>query len=384
MVDASIETLIASPSTVVASPPQGKRAPLIVGGSMWHVAPHAIIAQATQISNRALSTAEVKVLMGRFDLPKVPRTLALPGMAPSLTPATEEMRKRHLEAAVQSTPVSPRGVRVPTGNLTGAEEMAFYVSAFLRGENYALLALGNMHYFRAGGAEESCSLSAVYYKIAAEAAAQEVNSADVQQVEYVRLSVETERGNAFEGHRGEEDDLIQYQQHLADSGDARAQAWLGHRYYWGAGGVPRDRERAFRYLDRAAAAGNQEAQYNLGVMHAYGHGVERNRQRGIELFRQAADSGYTPAQNGLAVSLTDGSLDNNFTEAFLYFDRSVHAPETLGSARICRVIFVCFDRAVRALVKCALSTSDDCRLLLGPAMFVACLSPTTECPVVSC
>jgi TPR repeat protein len=88
------------------------------------------------------------------------------------------------------------------------------------------------------------------------------------------------------------------------------------------GGVPRDRQRAFHYLERAAQAGNVEAQYNLGVMHAYGHGVERNRERSLQLFRQAADRGYVAAQNGLAVTLTDGSSDNNFTEAFIYFERS--------------------------------------------------------------
>ena len=51
----------------------------------------------------------------------------------------------------------------------------------------------------------------------------------------------------------------------------------------------------------------------------------------MDLFRKAADSGYTAAANGLAVSLTDGSQDNNFTEAFLYFDRSVDHPMVHGS-----------------------------------------------------
>jgi len=84
-------------------------------------------------------------------------------------------------------------------------------------------------------------------------------------VSQVRLSHETERGNAFEGHRGEEDEIVKYNQQAAESGNTQAQAWLGHRYYWGVGGLQRDRERAFQLLDRAAAAGNNEAQYNLGV-----------------------------------------------------------------------------------------------------------------------
>lgn len=36
-------------------------------------------------------------------------------------------------------------------------------------------------------------------------------------------------GGGGQGHRGEADDVLKYQQQLADSGDARAQAWLGHR-----------------------------------------------------------------------------------------------------------------------------------------------------------
>jgi TPR repeat protein len=103
--------------------------------------------------------------------------------------------------------------------------------------------------------------------------------------------------------------------------------------------VPRDRQRAYHYLDRAAQAGNVEAQYNLGVMHAYGHGVERNRDRSLELFRQAADRGYVAAQNGLAVTLTDGSIDNNFTEAFIYFERCVCV---CVCACVC-VVYVCVD-----------------------------------------
>ena len=149
-----------------------------------------------------------------------------------------------------------------------------------------------------------------------------MEASDAVQAEFVRLSHEIEKGNAFEGHKGEDDDVFRYQETMAEQGDTRAQAWLGHRYYWGAGGVARDRGRALEYLQRAANDGNVEAQYNLGVMYAYGHGVEKDRNASLELFRKAADQGYTAALNGLALSLTDGSPDNNLTEAFHYFNKS--------------------------------------------------------------
>jgi len=226
--------------------------------------------------------------------------------------------------------VAPRGIQIPTGNLSTGDLQAHYAIQYLRGNDYGLLALANRHRFGIGGAEPLCPIAALYYKMAAEQAVLEINAPDAAQIEFVRLSVETEKSSAFNGHRGEDDEVVKYHQQLADAGNPNAQAWLGHRYYWGAGGVPRDRHRAFNYLERAANAGNLEAQYNLGVMHAYGHGIERDRERSMELFRQAADNGYVAAQNGLAVSLTDGSKDNNFTEAFLYFERSAKANNADG------------------------------------------------------
>ncbi|EKX44135.1 hypothetical protein GUITHDRAFT_72490 [Guillardia theta CCMP2712] len=172
------------------------------------------------------------------------------------------------------------------------------------------------------GATKSCQLAAAYYRTAAEIALRDLESPDAASVEFIRLSQEVEKGDAFAGQGGEDDDIFQYQETLAEAGDTRAQAWLGHRYYWGAGGVPRDRGRALEYLQRAARDGNVEAQYNLGVMYAYGHGVPKDRNESLNLFRKAAAQGYVAALNGLALSLTDGSADNNFTEAFHYFNQS--------------------------------------------------------------
>ncbi|KAJ1488096.1 hypothetical protein T484DRAFT_1940011 [Baffinella frigidus] len=221
-----------------------------------------------------------------------------------------------------------RGVTLPPRHEAG---YLHHLEEFLGGKDHALL--GMAHRARLGigeFAEPRCEVAAAYYRAAADIALKAVENSEASAVEFVRLSDEVEKVEAFTGQRGEDDALVKYQQNLAEAGDAPAQAWLGHRYYWGAGGLPRDRARALQLLGRAAEAGNVEAQYNLGVMHAYGHGVERNREEGVRLFRAAADQGYVAAHNGLALALTDGASDNNFTEAFIHFNRSAQSGNADG------------------------------------------------------
>mmetsp|Transcript_38732 Transcript_38732/g.60403 ORF Transcript_38732/g.60403 Transcript_38732/m.60403 type:complete len:1056 (-) Transcript_38732:48-3215(-) len=318
IVDGVVQTSVAVKAALEPRPLESLTN-MYLGGSMrWHVSVTGVLADVHMHHNQVLDVRQIKEAMARwekYELKKTPSVNALVETTQGVEPAN-------------------RGIALPQGNQSLAHW--HYVDELLDGKDYALLALGYRHLQGNGGLEESCPAAASYYKAAADLAIKEIESQDSAAVEFVRLSEEIEKGDAFVGHRGEDDDMVKYQQQLADAGDPYAQAWLGHRYYWGAGGVPRDRARAVQYLDRAARQGNVEAQYNLGVMHAYGHGVERNRERSLELFRQAADQGYVAAQNGLALSLTDGSPDNNFTEAFQYFNRSAQSgnPDGLYNAAL--------------------------------------------------
>ena len=236
--------------------------------------------------------------------------------------AAEERAKMVVMASGEHDPLHPRD--------KATSALWLQLDEVLAGKDHAMMALGYKHLHGIDGVTASCSLAAAYYKGAADSAVRDMESTEGVQAEFVRLSHEIEKGNAFEGHKGEEDDVFRYQETMAAQGDTRAQAWLGHRYYWGAGGVARDRARALEFLQRAANDGNVEAQYNLGVMYAYGHGVEKDRNASLALFRKAADEGYTAAYNGLALSLTDGSSDNNWTEAFHYFNKSAAAGNADG------------------------------------------------------
>ncbi|MEF0142113.1 tetratricopeptide repeat protein, partial [Acinetobacter baumannii] len=63
------------------------------------------------------------------------------------------------------------------------------------------------------------------------------------------------------GHQPDFKDIT----HLAESGDAGAQAKLGELYVEGQV-VPQDYKKAFEWYSKAANQGNAEAQNNLGAM----------------------------------------------------------------------------------------------------------------------
>lgn len=63
---------------------------------------------------------------------------------------------------------------------------------------------------------------------------------------------------------------------------------------------------AVRAIEKAAAAGNAEAQFQLGVMYANGDEVPLNYSRAAELIRQAAEQGLVAAQSTLAWLCANG------------------------------------------------------------------------------
>ena len=61
-----------------------------------------------------------------------------------------------------------------------------------------------------------CVCGCVCVKGAADNAVKDMESKDAIQAEFVRLSNEIEKGNAFEGHKGENDDVFRYQETMAE------------------------------------------------------------------------------------------------------------------------------------------------------------------------
>ena len=71
---------------------------------------------------------------------------------------------------------------------------------------------------------------------------------------------------------------------LADQGDAIAQYNLGLMYAYGEG-VPEDDAEAVRWYRLAADQGHAGAQYNLGVMYANGRGVPEDDAEAVRWYR---------------------------------------------------------------------------------------------------
>ncbi len=63
---------------------------------------------------------------------------------------------------------------------------------------------------------------------------------------------------------------------------------------------------AFRQLDKAAQAGDAEAQYRLGLLYARGKGVIGNLGDAIAWYRRAAEQGHAEAQHQLSLAYLDG------------------------------------------------------------------------------
>jgi TPR repeat protein len=86
----------------------------------------------------------------------------------------------------------------------------------------------------------------------------------------------------------------------AAQGDSNAEYALGVMYAKGQG-VPSDIKKAVEWLNKAAAHGNKHAQFELGVIVYNGKLVEQDYARAFSLFSDAANQGVLDAQYNLGV-----------------------------------------------------------------------------------
>lgn len=82
---------------------------------------------------------------------------------------------------------------------------------------------------------------------------------------------------------------------LNRQGDDKAQFNLGLMHFHGKG-VEQDSDQAFKWWSLASSKGNSGAQYNLGVLYEYGNGVEKDLSKSLELYALAAEQGDDKAK----------------------------------------------------------------------------------------
>lgn len=118
-------------------------------------------------------------------------------------------------------------------------------------------------------------------------------------------------------------------QKAAGAGDPQAQMELGYFYEAGIG-APRNMELAAHWYRLAAHAGEPEAKANLGLLYFWGEGVPQDREMAARLFREAAEKGSGKAASKLASMYAIGTgvpQDKATAEQWYAKGAKAHNPE---------------------------------------------------------
>jgi TPR repeat protein len=105
---------------------------------------------------------------------------------------------------------------------------------------------------------------------------------------------------------------------LAEEDVSGAQYNLGLMYAYGQG-VPQNYDEALKWYRRAAENGYRMAMHNIGDFYSAGKGVQQNYTEAGKWFRIAAEKGYVPSQHNLgALYLHGKGVPQSFTEAYAW------------------------------------------------------------------
>lgn len=86
------------------------------------------------------------------------------------------------------------------------------------------------------------------------------------------------------------EEIVELQKSAA-LGDANSQYQLAMMHIYG-DGVDEDNALAFELLKKATVQNHVEATYNLGICYHYGYGTEEDLKTAFDLYQKSADLGY--------------------------------------------------------------------------------------------
>ncbi len=106
---------------------------------------------------------------------------------------------------------------------------------------------------------------------------------------------------------------------LAVQGHTESQFQLGQVFY-----MEQNFENATRWFkDAVESGGHAAAQYRLGQMQYFGHGVKRSPTQAAALFLKAAEGGEPGAQYDIGVMyMTGEGVEKNLIQAYLWFSKA--------------------------------------------------------------
>ena len=121
----------------------------------------------------------------------------------------------------------------------------------------------------------------------------------------------------------------------AEHGDSAAQESLGLTYYGGEG-VPKDYPQALFWFRKAADQANKGAEFMLGLMYEGGHGVRKDYVQAAAWYRKAAEHGEILSEVSLGDIYRDGEgVPRDFAQAAMWYRKaseqgSASAQNSLG------------------------------------------------------
>eukprot|EP00300_Choanocystis_sp_HF-7_P020298 c20559_g1_i2.p1 GENE.c20559_g1_i2~~c20559_g1_i2.p1 ORF type:complete len:802 (+),score=165.47 c20559_g1_i2:36-2441(+) len=171
-----------------------------------------------------------------------------------------------------------------------------------QGYDEAQCSLGKAYEFGCDGDVENLELAEVWYTKAAEqgnteaqASLQRVHEKNISRPEFIKA---------------------------AEAGDDGAQYDLGVRYENGIG-IGADMARALHWYTKSGEQGNTDALYNLGVIYATGRGVEKDEALAVGWYSKAAELGHAVAQFKLGVMYANGlGVSQDYNKAIFWYEKS--------------------------------------------------------------
>src|SRR6476661_4860970 len=87
--------------------------------------------------------------------------------------------------------------------------------------------------------------------------------------------------------------------------------------------LAKDYAKAVESFKKAAAQGNADAQFNLGVLYSRGRGVTQDYEQAANWFRKAAEQGDVPAQSMLGfIYLKGQGVRQDYQQAMFWYLRA--------------------------------------------------------------
>jgi len=124
-------------------------------------------------------------------------------------------------------------------------------------------------------------------------------------------------------------------QRAAAAGDPEAELALGMMYQRG-NGVPPSTTDAFKWFRMAADQGSIRATNYLAWAYANGDGVKRDGAAAIKLFQKSADAGNAQGEYGLGMMYANGSGARRSDSLAVLWFRKAAAQEPLARAELTR------------------------------------------------